>query len=211
MANTHTTLTSLFTDIADAIREKKKTTGTIVADNFPSEIRSISGGGLELSDEYVEFTRGYNYSGYDENYQELIANSNPFGFVMSNPGSNSTAALGDTFVIYSIETSTGQLGSLLFIQVYAANADATTRKFRYIGEYRLHLHRDDQIAYSYNNTVYHTMSYPIANTNITSSRIQFGIFNSWLYGIQSSAYKIVMRRVTNATDLLNSVSEKFAI
>lgn len=42
MANTHTTLTSLFTDIADAIREKKGTTGAIVADNFPSEIAGIS-------------------------------------------------------------------------------------------------------------------------------------------------------------------------
>lgn len=39
----HTTLASLFTDIANAIRAKKGTTAQIVADNFPSEIASISG------------------------------------------------------------------------------------------------------------------------------------------------------------------------
>lgn len=42
MANTHTTLASLFDDTADAIREKKGTTAEIVADNFPTEIRSIA-------------------------------------------------------------------------------------------------------------------------------------------------------------------------
>lgn len=40
MAN-HSTLTSLFTDIADAIRDKSGTTGSIVADNFPEAIAAI--------------------------------------------------------------------------------------------------------------------------------------------------------------------------
>lgn len=40
----HTNLTSLFSDIADAIRAKKGTTGTIVADNFPDEIAGIEAG-----------------------------------------------------------------------------------------------------------------------------------------------------------------------
>ena len=39
MANTHTSLSSLFTDIADAIREKTGDTETIVADDFPDVIR----------------------------------------------------------------------------------------------------------------------------------------------------------------------------
>ena len=42
MANTYTSLGGLFTAIANAIRAKKGTTGTIVADNFPSEIESIA-------------------------------------------------------------------------------------------------------------------------------------------------------------------------
>ena len=41
MANTHSTLTSLFTDIADAIRGKTKGTAKIVADNFPEAIAAI--------------------------------------------------------------------------------------------------------------------------------------------------------------------------
>ena len=39
MANTHTSLSSLFTDIANAIREKTGNTASIVADNFPNVIR----------------------------------------------------------------------------------------------------------------------------------------------------------------------------
>lgn len=43
---THTTLSSLFTAIADAIRAKKGTTAAIVADNFPTEIANLSLSGL---------------------------------------------------------------------------------------------------------------------------------------------------------------------
>lgn len=41
MSNTHTTLTSLFTDIADAIRNKTGSTEAIVADNFPDAINNF--------------------------------------------------------------------------------------------------------------------------------------------------------------------------
>ena len=44
MPNTHTTLASLFTAIANAIRTKKGTSAEIVADNFPEEIASIPTG-----------------------------------------------------------------------------------------------------------------------------------------------------------------------
>ena len=44
MAITYTNLKSLFTDIADAIREKTGKTDTIVANDFPNEIASISTG-----------------------------------------------------------------------------------------------------------------------------------------------------------------------
>lgn len=45
MSNTHSTLTSLFSDIADAIRAKTGNSGTIVADNFPTAIANIPSGG----------------------------------------------------------------------------------------------------------------------------------------------------------------------
>lgn len=41
MANTHTTLTSLFSDTANSIRAKTGSTATIVADTFPSAIDAI--------------------------------------------------------------------------------------------------------------------------------------------------------------------------
>lgn len=50
---THTSLASLFNDIADAIREKTGDTDSIVADNFPSEIAAIGGAkiGVTLNDD----------------------------------------------------------------------------------------------------------------------------------------------------------------
>lgn len=45
MANSHDTLTALFSDIADAIRAKTGKTESIIADNFPSEIAAIQAGG----------------------------------------------------------------------------------------------------------------------------------------------------------------------
>ena len=50
MPNTHESLSSLFTDIANAIRAKTGDTGQITADNFPSAITEIpTGGGGAIS------------------------------------------------------------------------------------------------------------------------------------------------------------------
>lgn len=49
MANTHSTLTALFTAIANAIRAKTGGTAQLVADNFPTEIAGISTG-VDTSD-----------------------------------------------------------------------------------------------------------------------------------------------------------------
>lgn len=62
MANTHTTLSSLFTDIADAIRSLKGTTASIVADDFPDEINAIpkkSSSDLTASGATVTAPAGY--------------------------------------------------------------------------------------------------------------------------------------------------------
>lgn len=49
MADT-SNLTSFLTDVADAIRTKKEITGTIPAQNFDTEISSITSGGTDTSD-----------------------------------------------------------------------------------------------------------------------------------------------------------------
>lgn len=59
---THTNLQSLFSDIADAIREKKGAAGTIVADVFPDKIRSIPSSdlvSLDVAPSGVEGTLSY--------------------------------------------------------------------------------------------------------------------------------------------------------
>ena len=52
MALTHSTFEELFDAIADAIREQEGSSETIVADNFPIRIRSLTptGAGLDTSD-----------------------------------------------------------------------------------------------------------------------------------------------------------------
>lgn len=50
MSNAHSTLSSLFTDIANAIRTKTGSSAQIVADNFPTEIANIPNGGTDPSD-----------------------------------------------------------------------------------------------------------------------------------------------------------------
>lgn len=61
MPNTHSTLSSLFTDIADAIRAKTGSAASIVADNFPTEIANIpSGGGGTLITKSITANGTYN-------------------------------------------------------------------------------------------------------------------------------------------------------
>lgn len=50
MANKHTTLTSLFTAIANAIRGKTGLSESIIADNFPNAISQITTSGIDPSD-----------------------------------------------------------------------------------------------------------------------------------------------------------------
>ena len=77
MANTHTTLTSLFTDIAKAIRKAKtgSETGTaIVADNFPTAISGITYRGAVTS----SLNAGGSYTipaGYHNGSGKITANS----------------------------------------------------------------------------------------------------------------------------------------
>lgn len=55
MANIHETLNSLFTDIADAIREVDGTEDTIIADNFPDKIK-----GIDTASYYIKGTQWEN-------------------------------------------------------------------------------------------------------------------------------------------------------
>ena len=62
MQNTHTTLTSRFSDIADAIRGKTGSSATIVADDFPTAIASIPTGGGSATIEPLSVTANGTYT-----------------------------------------------------------------------------------------------------------------------------------------------------
>lgn len=69
-----TNLTTLFTDIADAIREKDGSSGTIQASTFPARIEAIpSGGGGKVS---VSVTGNASYLDLDGQWDDLFNNSN---------------------------------------------------------------------------------------------------------------------------------------
>ena len=62
MANKHTTLNSLFTNIANALRLKKQTSGTIIADNFPTEIENLRTG-FDLNNHEITEIPDYFFEG----------------------------------------------------------------------------------------------------------------------------------------------------
>lgn len=87
MPNTHETLTSLFSDIADAIRAKTGGTADITADTFPTAI-----GGIRTPfTESIEITQNgtyypsQGYHGFDEVEVNVSASSLPTGFSMLTP------------------------------------------------------------------------------------------------------------------------------
>ena len=75
MANTHSTLTSLFSDIADAIRAKTGSSATIVADDFPTAIANIPTGGSANIQALSVTTNGtYTASGNVDGYSPVTVN-----------------------------------------------------------------------------------------------------------------------------------------
>lgn len=82
MPNRHTTLTSLFTDIAGAIRSKTGDSAEIKADDFDTAIQNIPTGGepTPTSDDYlyfecVELTDGYSYSSFQTIFNSFDNNN----------------------------------------------------------------------------------------------------------------------------------------
>lgn len=97
MANTHSTLSSLFTAIANAIRSKTGGTGAIVADQFPSAISGIQ----------VAEVMNYSLSKYQESMTVKVPNAfgGTSGTISVNGVFNVDDQSWDTTCIFYIENN----------------------------------------------------------------------------------------------------------
>lgn len=115
---THTSLASLFTDIANAIRAKTGGSSQIVADNFPSAIASIpsGGGGSTLGTKTIT-TNGTYYAasdGYD-GFSSVVVNvsGGGGGNTWSVANISAPADLDDNFIAFDAYGISGGVGALI--------------------------------------------------------------------------------------------------
>ena len=128
MPNTHSTLTGLFYDIADAIRAKTGESGAIVADTFPDAIAAIPSGGTDKKSD-VNF---YDYDG------TIVTSYSAAEFA-------NLAAMPDNPTHEGL-TAQGWNWTLADAQVYIADHDKLEIGQTYItsdGKTRLYIHLED--------------------------------------------------------------------
>lgn len=124
MPNTHSTLTGLFSDIADAIREKTGGTDSIVADTFPEAISAIPAGGISVPSNDVDFidydgTIVYSYTA--EEFAALTA-------MPDNPTHEGLTAQGWNWSLADAKSYVAELGELDIGQLYITD-DGKTRLY----------------------------------------------------------------------------------
>lgn len=126
MPNTHSTLTSLFQDIADAIRQKtgQSSSNKITADDFPTAIQNIptSGGSTEVEEKDVNFhdydgTRLYSYTAQE--FAQLSA-------MPANPSHTGLTAQGWNWTLADAKAQVASEGYLIIGQNYVTS-DGKTR------------------------------------------------------------------------------------
>lgn len=124
MPNTHTTLTSLFSDIADAIRNKTGSSADIVADNFPTEIDAIPTGVTPAEFNDVNF---YDYDGtilYSYTAAEALALTE----LPANPSHTGLTAQGWNWSLTEMQTQVRSCGMCDVGQMYVTD-DGKTRLY----------------------------------------------------------------------------------
>lgn len=124
MPNTHSTLRGLFSDIADAIREKDGSSGTIVADTFPDAIRAIptGGGGEAATSKDVNFIDCDGTILYSYTKSEFAVLTE----MPDNPSHDGLTAQGWNWSLSDAKTYVASYGKLIIGQMYATD-DGNTR------------------------------------------------------------------------------------
>ena len=134
MPNTHSTLTGLFADVADAIRAKTGGSAAIVADDFPDAIAAIptGGGGGSVPANDVNF---YDYDG------AIVAAYSASEFAQlsalpANPSHDGLSAQGWNWSLSDAKTYVASYGKLNIGQMYTTS-DGKTRIYIRLEDGRL--------------------------------------------------------------------------
>lgn len=129
MPNTHETLTSLFSDIADAIRAKTGSESDIVADDFPDAISAISGGYSTLST--ITGTSGSQSSGSGtlsvSFTDSLVADAKLYCIIYSDVYTTSSPTL--SFIVFKSDgTVVGRYTNTISVSVAGGNYTVSVNK-----------------------------------------------------------------------------------
>lgn len=116
----HTSLASLFSDIADAIRAKTGSSSTIVADNFPSAIAAISTGASATATQTVadyayETSLSFSVAGTPQKWACILTSRGS----SSGYGTFLIAALYDGSNVYTLAYANGLSTSVSVSQSYS--------------------------------------------------------------------------------------------
>lgn len=183
------TLIQLFTAIADAIRSKKGTSATIAAENFPSEIESISGGSL-----IKFFIQDDQPNGYDGIW---IADSTYANYPIVEVADSSSLVANSINIVkgHIYNTKILEDFSYSFNAVYVTDNNSEIIKIdKYCGNSNSWIQIEDYVLIQYIqstgsqyiNTLINpngNMQYDLKMTDILASGVLFGAYNSsWVDG-----------------------------
>lgn len=138
MPNTHSTLTALFSDIADSIRNKAGTSAPIVADAFPAAINAIPTGGG--STPVPALSKGVNFIDYDGTVVATWQTSEVAGktTLPSNPSHTGLTAQGWNWSLANIKSYIADYpDAVVWVGQMYITDDGKTRVYIHLEEGRL--------------------------------------------------------------------------
>lgn len=181
----HTTLTSLFTDIADAIRAKTGSSSAIVADDFPSAITAIPSGSSDWN------WMGRNPTLVSTVYSET-ASINSIGYSSWTP-STSQATLRASSSLSAITLSTSYnyyvVEKFAFTSAFKSGATTANLPIRYVRTIIFPVYRTASTTRAYNSgspnnmttttpTAFAIIKYYSSNNDVTYNTASYGVFSA---------------------------------
>lgn len=191
MPNTHSTLTSLFSDIADSIRAKTGSNSTIVADNFPDAIDAIPTGGSSTTPWWVAYnepqlmhTATYTLPLSSTNYSSLTPSTS--SQTLTQPATSYTTSA-STSVIYDrwgssysgVALDFGSYNYLVVSEYYVNIAYTTTESSMGLahesGYGYVQVHSIGQYPRASNGTIIYSTSTTAGTSSVNTASSYYGL------------------------------------